>query len=280
MLPSSRFYYNTLPNKEELKGATSAAFAFAAIYEDKRCTLAVDGKKAKRDCIVRYINKLRKVKDAFTLHSSLPRSFNFQQADSCNEGTLKLNMLRTQYMAHVLHGWFERARCVLNMHIKAARTNERLQYDRIMSVDPFVPESKLLQSAWDWAEAQVRGFRRTHTPGKNEVPKHIKFLMRCVDEIARPDDGDLTEMLRGRHPHQPRPIHRIRQIRRNLHLQQHRTRQLMQDLHSCRSRWTTTGRRRKPGKHLRSLSMHPPPRKTRPRSQESIYLCCCSLTSH
>ena len=68
MLSASRFHYNAGRGSEEARGATSPAFAFGVIYVNKRCTLNVDGRQAKNHCIVRYINKLRRVRDTFSTH--------------------------------------------------------------------------------------------------------------------------------------------------------------------------------------------------------------------
>ena len=183
MLPSSRFYYNPLLQREEQRGAVSSAFCFATVYgeDDRRYRLNVDGHSAKRACMVRYINPLRKMQNAFRLSGRMQGTQKFRPED-VSEGTAKISFLRAHYMVEVLLSWFERARSVLTSLLASNPVSG------LMSVTPFVPATAFLQASWDWAQGLVRGHRQSHTPGEDEVSPHIKFLMKCVDEIPRPDD--------------------------------------------------------------------------------------------
>ena len=135
MLPSSRFHYNPLPRKEEHRGAVSAAFCFAAVCgdDDRRYRLHVDGRAARRSCVVRYINPLRKMQNAFRLSGRMQGNQKFRPADISNDGTAKISFLRAHYIVEVLLSWFERARSVL------ASLMSNGSVSGLMSVTPFVP---------------------------------------------------------------------------------------------------------------------------------------------
>ena len=183
-LPSSAFYYNVSARKEVNKGATTAAFAFHVIYGHEfaaKCRLRVDGKKAKTDCIRRYISPLRRVQEAFLQRGCLPHSVRLAPSDCCDEFTTRASLLQVMYLLEVLLGWFQRARAVLIARI------EGHNLDSIMSATQFVPEDQRAQVTWDWAASLVRGHRRSHAPGSAPVPARMKLLMCWVDETPRPD---------------------------------------------------------------------------------------------
>ena len=191
-LPSSAFHYDIKARTEVEKGATSAAFCFHLVHGDefaRLCTMAVDGRKTKLDCIRRYISPLRRVQEALLQRGCLPHSAKLKPADSCDEHMTRTSTLQVMYLAHVLLGWFERARAVLVARIEGRNLNS------IMSVTPFVSENRRAQAAWDWADSLVRGHRRSHAPGSAPVPARMQLLMDWVDGTPRPvvnvvDPGD------------------------------------------------------------------------------------------
>ena len=173
-LPSSAFHYDTTVRTEVEKGATSAAFCFHVVYCDefaRLCTLTVDEKKTKLDCIRHYISPLRRVQEVLLQCGCLSHSVKLKPADSCDTHTMRASTLQVMYLAHVLLGWFERARAVLVARIESHNLNS------IMSVTPFVSEGRRAQTAWDW---------RSHAPGSAPVPTRMQLLMDWVDGTPRP----------------------------------------------------------------------------------------------
>ena len=186
MLPSARFHYKASNNsgKEVQRGAATAAFCFAAIYglDGTRRTLSIDGKRARSHCITRYVNPLRKIKEAFDRTGTLPNRVKFKEEDCADEGTHMRSLLRTCYITDVLLGWYQRVMKVMEMKLNGHNG------DRLMSSTQCVPETRLMQAAWDWCHAKVIGHRRAHTLGKGNVPNAMQFFIKCVDEIPRADD--------------------------------------------------------------------------------------------
>ena len=184
MLPSSRFHYSGRDGDE---GADTSTFCFSSIYGDGdgvRRTVSVDGDNALSHCTTRFINPLKRMQTAFISTGRLPFSCNFKEDDNTNDKDRQINMLKAQYILDVLVGWFTRVHAVLSA----------LQQDKhtqgLVVVERFVPETTLLQTAWEWANRLVNDYRNGHGEGSDDIPEHIRFLVGCVTEIARPEDED------------------------------------------------------------------------------------------
>ena len=187
MLPSARFHYKRAGSrgKEIERGAASSAFCFAAIYgsDGTRRTLRIDGKTARSQCIARFINPLRKMQEAFNRTGTLSSRVKFKEEDCVDEVTRTHSLLHACYITDVLLGWYQRI--IKIMEIKLHGHNG----DGLMSVSMCVPETRITQAAWDWAQAKVLGYQATHTADEGCAPNYIKFFIKCVNEIQRPDDA-------------------------------------------------------------------------------------------
>ena len=186
MLPSAPFHYKDAcsSGNEVARGASTPAFCFAAIYGDDgvRRTLAIDGKRARSQCIARFVNPLRKMQEAFHRSGSVSSRVRFKEEDWSDDETRMRSLLRATYLTDVLLGWFQRIIKVLEMKIQGHSGK------RLMSARQCVPETRCLQTCWDWAKGLVAGFRAVNVEGKTKVPPSIDFLRSVIDRIARPDD--------------------------------------------------------------------------------------------
>ena len=184
MRRSAKFAYgHNNGTSEETKGAASVGFAFEAVHGDdygSNCSVSVDGDKSLKQCSVKYLKPLWRLQKTFMEYGTLPPRCEILASDSSDEHTMMKIMLQGQYRADVLTGWFRRARKILLAAVGG------LQLQNLDSVFPFVPERELSQSSWDWAAAQVQEYRSAHPEGAANAPKHIIFMMKCVDELPRP----------------------------------------------------------------------------------------------
>ena len=184
-LPSSRFYYKKRARTEVARGASSAKFCFVAVYGEQygnRCSVTLEGKRARKDCLTRFITPFSRITDGFTKWGGLPDTARLKPEDSVDEMTWAMSMLKVQYMARMLLDWFIRVRAVLLAKI------DGLSGDKVMSVTPFVTDGLLPRAAWDWAKAQVDGFNRSRRSGSDELTPHMQVLMRCVQAVPRPGE--------------------------------------------------------------------------------------------
>ena len=139
----------------------------------------MEGKRARKHCISRFITPLTHITDGLTKWGGLSASAQLKPEDSENDSTWLSSMLQVQYMARVLLDWFIRVRAILVAKI------DGLKADKIMSVTPFVAEDPLPRTAWDWAKGQVRGFNRSKS-ATDKVPPYMQVLIRCVSELPTP----------------------------------------------------------------------------------------------
>ena len=81
------------------KGASSAKFCFAAIYGEQygnKCTIGVEGKRARKHYISRFITPLTRITDGFAKWGGLPASAQLKPEDSENDTTWLSSMLQVQ----------------------------------------------------------------------------------------------------------------------------------------------------------------------------------------
>ena len=126
-------------------------------------------------CDTTFLTPLWRLQRAFKEGRGLPNRCDFSEEDTCDVATVKRSMLKAQYLADVLIGWFMRARQILTIKLNS-QSNAIL-----ISPVKFVPDSALLQAAWDWAQEVVN-------EGSADA-SHVAFLGQCVREIPRPDDN-------------------------------------------------------------------------------------------
>ena len=179
MLRSAQFAYGHSGNSSEVsKGASSSNFSFAVIYGENGASnrsMRIDGNRAISQCANQFLKPLWRLQKSFNEGRDLPRRCNFREEDTCDRVTLRRNVLIAQYVTDVLIGWFMRARQILTIQLNS-------QSDAILiSPVKFVPDSSLLQAAWDWAQEAVNA-------GDSSTRNNVVFLKECVDEIPRPDD--------------------------------------------------------------------------------------------
>ena len=191
MLRSAQFHYNasksnSCSKSEVARGASCATFGFHAVYGSQfagRCRIKVDGPRAKKFCITRFIMPLRRIHEAFTFGGGMPHSISFAAKDMVDAATTVASKVQAAYLAEVLLGWFERVRSVLSMRMGGSDD------DSLMTPTRFYSDAKMDQAAYKWAANKVAQFNTAYVPARDTVPPRINLFMRWMNATPQPD-GD------------------------------------------------------------------------------------------